>query len=301
MTPNINLIKSLWSGIILFGFFLTLHQCGAIDKEKTLVLGCKNFTEQIILGEIIAQAIEDNTDLSVMRKWNLGGTMICHQALISGEIDLYPEYTGTAYINILNNQHIKDATDTYQIVQSAYQKKFQCKWLPPFGINNTYTITVRKSDAIQRKWRTISDLKLDSINLSAGFTSEFMVRHDGYPQLKQKYNLDFAKVVDLEPGLMYQAIANNNIDVICGFSTDGRIPAFDLVSLKDDLHFFPPYYAAPVIRLDALQKHPELKQIFDKLSHSIDNKKMQEMNLLVDEKKINPTIVAQNFLQEFNF
>jgi glycine betaine/choline ABC-type transport system substrate-binding protein len=300
MTPNINMIKSLLSGIILFCFFLTLHQCGGIDKEKTLVLGCKNFTEQIILGEIIAQTIEENTDLTVMRKWNLGGTMICHQALISGEIDIYPEYTGTAYINILKNKTIRDATSTYQIVQRDYREQFKCEWLPQLGINNTYTITVRRADAIQRKWKTISDLTRDSLDLSAGFTSEFMVRHDGYPQLKRKYNLDFAKVVDIEPGLMYQAIANNNIDVICGFSTDGRIPAFDLFSLKDDLNFFPPYYAAPVVRLDTLEKHPELKKIFDNLSHSIDNKKMQEMNLLVDEKKINPTIVAQNFLHELN-
>ncbi|MBZ0257196.1 glycine/betaine ABC transporter substrate-binding protein [bacterium] len=286
----------LWLFCVICICSICFTQCG-VDRSQTLILGCKNFTEQIILGEIIAQTIEDNTDLNVVRKWNLGGTMVCHQALVSGEIDIYPEYTGTAYITILGNQEIKDATSTFQTVQDEYQKRFQCEWLPPFGLNNTYTITVWRGEAEQWKLKTISDLKERAPKMIAGFTAEFMERPDGYPKLKEKYGLNFAKVVDMEPGLMYQAISDNEVNVICGFSTDGRIPAYNLVALEDDLNFFPPYYAAPVARLEVLQQHPELKALFQKLAGSIDNDAMQQMNLQVDEKKMLPETVAKDFLK----
>lgn len=280
--------------ICSFGF----TQCG-VDRSQTLILGCKNFTEQIILGEIIAQTIENKTDLKVVRKWNLGGTMVCHQALVSGEIDIYPEYTGTAYITILGNQEIQDATSTFQTVQDEYKKQFHCEWLPPFGLNNTYTITVRRGEAEQWKLKTISDLKERAPQMIAGFTAEFMERPDGYSKLKETYGLNFSKVVDMDPGLMYQAISDNEVNVICGFSTDGRIPAYNLVALEDDLNFFPPYNAAPVARLEVLQQHPELKAAFQKLAGSIDNDAMQQMNLQVDETKMLPETVAKDFLATY--
>ncbi|MDP8244156.1 MAG: glycine betaine ABC transporter substrate-binding protein [Candidatus Hinthialibacter antarcticus] len=278
---------------------LLLSQCG-IDRSQTVVLGCKNFTEQIILGEIIAQMIEQNTKLKVVRKWNLGGTMVCHQALLAGEIDLYPEYTGTAYMNVLGQNTIQDATRTFKFVQQKYLEEFQCEWLPAFGLNNTYTITVRREDAEKWNVKSISGLQSFAGELTAGFTAEFMERQDGWPQLREQYGLPFAKVVDLEPGLMYEAIANNNVDVICGFSTDGRISVYDLVALEDDLHFFPPYYAAPVARTAVFDLHPELKGLLSQLAGSLDNQTMQELNLQVDEHKVAPKSVAKEFLATMN-
>jgi glycine betaine/choline ABC-type transport system substrate-binding protein len=288
-------LYSIFLSLLVFVCGFAQMNCG-VDRSQTVILGCKNFTEQIILGEIIAQTIETNSDLKVIRKWNLGGTMVCHQALVSGEIDIYPEYTGTAYINVLGQEEILDADLTYQKVKQEYLTRFNCEWMPPFGMNNTYTITVRKDDAESLNLETISDLKERAADMAAGFTAEFMERPDGFPQLRKKYGLEFSKVVDLEPGLMYQAIANHEVDVICGFSTDGRIPAYDLVALEDDLKFFPPYYAAPVVRSSLLEAHPELKEMFTKLEDSVTNEKMQELNLLVDEQKQSPKTVAKNFL-----
>ncbi len=272
-----------------------LSGCGT-DRSQTVVIGCKNFTEQAVLGEIIAQTIEQHTELTVVRKWNLGGTMICHQALTSGEIDIYPEYTGTAYITILNQTELTDAKTIFDRVNDHYQTKFRCEWLEPFGANNTYTLTVRKSDAKAWNITSISELNSVSESLIAGFTAEFMERQDGYPKLQQRYGLRFNQVVDLEPGLMYDAIANQSVDVICGFSTDGRIQAFDLVELDDDLNFFPPYFAAPVVRQEIFLQHPQLKPLLNKLGGVLTNQTMQQLNLRVDQDQASAKKVAEDFL-----
>jgi len=266
-------------------------------EGNTIRIGTKNFTEQLNLGELMAQLIEARTDLRVERRFNLGGTMICHGALESGGIDLYAEYTGTALTAILEQSVIADPDRAYETVAREYRQRFSAEWLRPFGFNNTYAITVRKPDANSRNLRTISDLITISRTLRAGFTAEFSERPDGYPGLRRAYGLVFRDVRDLDPALMYQAIANNEVDVICGFATDGRIPAFELQPLRDDRGFFPPYQAAPVIRSEVLDAHPELREVLELLANRLDDATMQRLNFEVDEKKRRPSDVAREFLE----
>ncbi len=288
------------SGLI-FSFLcgLLFSNCG-MDSANTIRMGCKNFTEQYILGEMMAELIEAKTDLYVDRNFNLGGTVICHKALINGEIDLYPEYTGTALTTLMNRETIPSSTEVFSIVESYYREEWDCEWLQPLGFDNTYALTVREKDAEEKQWKTISDLKPDAENLPAGFTAEFMERPDGYPGLKKKYELDFQSTSDLDPGLMYRAIAQKEVDVICAFATDGRIPAFNLYPLKDNLNFFPPYEAAPVVRQDALKKFPKLRETLNLLARLLDNETMQQLNFEVDENKRAPSIVAREFLLKKN-
>jgi osmoprotectant transport system permease protein len=265
---------------------------------RTIRIGTKNFTEQLILGELMAQLIEDRTDLNVARRFNLGGTMICHGALESGEIDLYAEYTGTALTAILKRSVIRDPKSALEAVDREYRQRFSAQWLQPFGFNNTYAITIRRSDAVSHHIRTISDLKEIAGTLRAGFTAEFSQRPDGYPGLRRAYGLEFREVRDLDPSILYQAIANGEVDVICAFATDGRIAAFNLQPLKDDRGFFPPYQAAPVVRTAVLDAHPELRRVLGLLSGRMDDATMQRLNFQVDEKKRSPKAVAREFLED---
>ncbi|MFQ5528121.1 MAG: glycine betaine ABC transporter substrate-binding protein [Thermoanaerobaculia bacterium] len=265
--------------------------------ERTVRIGSKNFTEQLLLGELMAQLIEANTDLRVERRFNLGGTMICHGALASGEIDLYAEYTGTALTAILEQPVIADPDRAHETVTREYRERFSAEWLRPFGFNNTYAITVRGSDATGRKLQTISDLAAVSGTLRAAFPSEFGERPDGYPGLRRAYGLEFREVRDVDPGLMYQAIASGEVDVISAFATDGRIAAFDLQPLEDDRGFFPPYQAAPVVRTELLQAHPGLREVLDLLAGHLDDTTMQRLNFEVDEKKRRPGDVARESLE----
>jgi osmoprotectant transport system permease protein len=265
--------------------------------RETIRIGAKNFTEQFILGELMAQLIEARTNLNVVRRFNLGGTMICHGALKSDEIDIYAEYTGTALTAILDQSVITNPDQAYEVVAQEYQQRFAAEWLRPFGFNNTYAITVRKDDPITSNVQSISELATISEALRAGFTAEFSERPDGYPGLRRAYELQFRDVRDFDPAIMYQAIANREVDVICAFATDGRIAAFDLWPLKDDRNFFPPYYAAPVIRTEMLEAHPELRQILQLLAGLLDDATMQQLNFEVDEHKRQPKDVANSFLE----
>jgi glycine betaine/choline ABC-type transport system substrate-binding protein len=259
-------------------------------------VGSKNFTEQLILSEMMASMIENHSGLSVERRFNLGGTMICHGALRNEEIDLYAEYTGTALTAILNQEVISDPDAALKVVDQSYNQQWNLDWLKPFGFNNTYAITVSEEDAEENGWENISDLAGPAEDLTAGFTAEFSERQDGYPGIKKAYGFAFGKVRDLDPGLMYKAVAQGEVDVICAFATDGRIAAYNLLPLKDDKQFFPPYYAAPVVRAEVLQKHPELKQVLGKLEGVLDDQKMQQLNYEVDEKKRSVDEVAREFL-----
>jgi osmoprotectant transport system permease protein len=268
--------------------------------EKSIRIGTKNFTEQLILGEILAQLIEAKTDLVVERRFNLGGTMICHGALVNGEIDMYPEYTGTALTAILKQKVLTEPEEAFKVVSAAYREQFDLVWLKPFGFNNTYSITIRETDAKRKGWSSISDLREDASRLRAGFTAEFSERPDGYPGLIQKYGFVFGEVRDLDPSLMYEALLKGEVDVICAFATDGRIAAYDLKQLQDDRNFFPPYYAAPVIREELLRAHPEVGDVLSVLDGRIDNEMMQRLNFEVDGKKRSPARVAREWCRRFN-
>lgn len=284
------------SGMLLSLIGSARNDISPSSSGEQITVGCKNFTEQLILGELMAQLIEAHTDLRVERKFNLGGTMICHNALVRGEIDVYCEYTGTALIAILKGSATTDAEAAYEHVSRVYKRRYDLLWLEPFGFNNTYTITVRQSDAKKYNWRTISDLVPDAPMLHAGFTSEFMEREDGYQGLKQVYGLAFAEISDLEASLMYKALAQGQVDVICGFATDGRIAAYNLLPLEDNKAFFPPYYAAPVIRQEILESHPEIGSSLMRIAGRLDDATMQQLNYSVDQNHMDLRSVAHDFL-----
>ncbi len=269
----------------------------AAQTADTVRIGSKNFTEQEILGELVAQLIERHTDLRVERTFGLGGTGVCHAALVAGELDIYVEYTGTALLNVLKHEVRTNTDDAYQIVAKAYRQRFELEWLPPMGFNNTYAITVRATHADEHGWHAISDLSNVADRLSAGFTAEFMERPDGYPGLRRAYGLDFGRTADLDPGLMYKALADGQVDVICAFATDGRIAAYDLRVLLDDSSFFPPYDAAPVIRSALLREHPEVRDALAALAGTISDQAMRRLNYAVDELRKTPSSVANEWIE----
>ncbi len=292
--------------LILLGLFSYFtrptvgRELAATPKIETGIvrIATKNFTEQLILGEMMAQIIEARTDLSVQRRFNLGGTMICHGALVNGEVDLYAEYTGTGLTAVLDHPVISDPEEAFQHVAEAYHERFGARWLRPFGFNNTYAITVRKTDAKRHGWTRISDLEGEALKLRAGFTAEFAERPDGYPGLRKAYGLQFGQVRDMDPALMYKAIEKGGVDVICAFATDGRIAAYQLKPLDDDRQFFPPYYAGPVIREEILQAHPDLAEALSLLGGLLDDATMQRLNFEVDQEKRRPAEVTEAFLRK---
>ena len=281
--------------------FLALLLVGLIapqtfGQQSVVRVGSKNFTEQEILGEIVAQLIEQRTDLAVERRFGLGGTDICHAALVSGQLDVYVEYTGTGLLTVLKRDVIKDPAEAHWVVASAYRDRFDLEWLPPIGFNNTYAMTVRASQAEEQGWTGISDLARAAGELRGGFTSEFMERPDGYPGLREAYELELGSTMDLDPGLMYKAVADSQVDVICAFATDGRIAEFELRTLRDDQSFFPPYDAAPVIRGETLRTHPELRDALAALAGTITDSQMRRMNHAVDVLRQDPADVARAWI-----
>lgn len=298
-TARIMPILLILTGMLVYFLGPYTHNRLTSSQPETgkVIIGTKNFTEQLVLGELMAQIIEGQTGLTVERRFNLGGTMICHGALANGEIDLYAEYTGTGLTAILKAPVISDPKKALVHVRKAYHERFRAWWLQPFGFNNTYAITVRKGDAVQHRWRTISDLEDAASQLRAGFTAEFAERPDGYPGLSKVYDIEFLEVKDLDPALMYQAIINKEVDVICAFATDGRIAAHDLTPLEDDRVFFPPYQAAPVVSEQCLTAHPEVGDALSLLGGMLDNATMQRFNFDVDGKKMSPAEVAKTFLK----
>ncbi len=273
---------------------------GTVTRVSTDIvrISSKNFTEQLILAEMMAQLIEAHTDLTVERREGLGGTMIVHQALVRGEIDIYAEYSGTALTAILNERVIADPDEAFAHVSAAYAEEFDLVWLAPFGFTNTHAICLRRAHAEENGWRAISDIA-PGAPLRAGFGPEFAERPDGLPGLLRAYpNLNFVSIQDVDPAIMYSAVARGEVDVIAAFSTDGRIDAFDLVVLEDDRGFFPPYYPSPVVRGALLERHPEIASALERVAGAISNETMRELNYRVDEEGASPVEIARAFLQE---
>jgi len=263
--------------------FLILFLCACGRDGWTIVVGSKNFTESVLLAELIAQQIEARTDLRVERRLNLGGTFLCHQALVAGQIDVYPEYSGTALTAILEQPVQRDHEEVLRIVSQAYRERFAAEWLPPFGFNNTYAIVVREEDAQQRNLTTLSDLARVSKEFGIGFMFEFSERQDGYRGLVETYGFAFRgepRTMDL--GLIYRALRERQIDVGVGSATDGLITALKMRVLDDDKHYFPPYDAAPVARTAALDEHPEVRQALAALGGLFTEQEMRETNYAVD-------------------
>lgn len=274
---------------------LTVSAALAFQPAGPIRVGSKNFTEQEILGEIVARLLERGAGATVHRRFGLGGTEICHTALTADQLDIYVEYTGTGLLNVLRWDVIQDPARAYLAVAAGYRDRYDLAWLPPIGFNNTYAITVRAQDARDNGWTRISDLA-GTAGLRAGFTAEFMERPDGYPGLADAYGLEFATTVDLDPGLMYQAASDGQVDVICAFATDGRIAEYGLRTLEDDRAFFPPYDAAPVVRAELLETHPEVRDALALLAGAIADEDMRAMNHAVDVLRRDPAEVADDWV-----
>ena len=259
-----------------------LVSCGP-SREDRIVVGSKNFTEQLILGEIISQQIESKTRLPVERRFYLAGTYICQQAILAGRIDVYPEYTGTALTAVLKQTPEGGRESVYQQVKNEYAKRFALSVGSTLGFDDTFAIEIRGEDARRLGVKTISQAAAYTPKWRAGFGYEFMERPDGYKGLAAIYGLRFAeppRIMDL--GLIARALNNKQVDLIAGNMTDGLIPALDLLVLEDDRHYFPPYEAVPIVRQDALTRHPEVGQALDALAGKISDDDMRRLNYAVD-------------------
>ncbi len=289
--------KAIFSILVTLSIFSFSCLCYCAPSKR-IVVASKNFTEQYILAEIIAQLIESQTDLHVERKLNLGGTQFAFEALRKGDIDIYPEYTGTGLVSILKQKPISNPKKTFHIVYNAFQKKYNLVWLNSFGFNNTYALAVRRNDAQFQDVTSISDLKEVAKTIKIGATHEFLYRQDGFPNLTKTYGIEFpeANAMSLDPGLMYTAIKEKQVDMIAAFSTDGRLEAFKLRLLKDDRQYFPPYEAAPLVRQSIIDTYPEIQPVLKKLQGTISNEEMMRMNYEVDSMGKSSAEVAHAFL-----
>jgi len=263
--------------------------------DRPLRVGSKNFTEQVILGEIAAQALE-RAGVKVVRKLDLGGTFVCHQALTAGELDLYPEYTGTAFTAILAQKPIGDPRRVLEFVKREYARRWRLTWEPPLGFENTFALVMRSAQARELKISRISDLARYGDRLRPGFGYEFLERADGFPGLAAAYGLRFAsRPVEMDLGLLYPALAQGKVDVVAGNSTDGLIVAMGLTVLEDDRHYFPPYEAAFVVG-PAATRDAAARRALENLGGRITADAMRRMNAAVDRDKRRPEDVARQFL-----
>jgi osmoprotectant transport system substrate-binding protein len=268
------------------------------SHHDRIVIGSKNFTESMILGEILAQEMEAH-GLKVERRFYLAGTYICHQALLVGRVDIYPEYTGTALTAILKQQANKDKDDVYRRVKQEYEQRLGLTLGPSFGFNDTFAMEIRGEEAHRLNIKTLSQGSTYAPQWRAGFGYEFMERPDGFRGLAAAYGLHFAtppRVMDL--GLLTRALKDRQIDIAAGNTTDGLIPALDLFVLEDDKHYFPPYEAVPVVRLQTLQLHPEVAQALAALAGKISDEEMQQLNYAVDGQRRDLKEVVREFLRK---
>jgi osmoprotectant transport system substrate-binding protein len=274
-----------------------LASCGP-SRTNRVVVGSKNFTEQLILGELIAQQIENKTHLPVERRFYLAGTYICQQAILAGRIDIYPEYTGTALTAVLKQKPEGDRGRVYEQVKSEYARQFALNVGAPFGFDDTFAIEIRGEDARRLGLKTISQAAAYAPQWRAGFGYEFIERPDGYKGWAATYDLRFAappRIMDL--GLLDRALQNKQVDLIAGNRTDGLISALDLFVLQDDRHYFPPYEAVPIVRQGTVERHPELNQALAELAGKISDDEMRSLNYAVDGQHQDVKTVVGKFLQ----
>src|SRR4029079_134391 len=263
--------------------------------QQPVRVGSKNFTEQFVLAELYAQALEAS-GIKVERKLNLGGTLIAHKALQEKQIDLYPEYTGTILLAVLKHETMTDPKAVYDTVRDAYAKQGLVV-LNQAPVNNTYVMVVRPDTAQKYNLNSMSDLARVTKELKLGAGPEFRDRKDGIPGLKAKYDMDFREDLQLAIGLRYQALKNDQIQVVNGYSTDGMISAMKLKRLTDDKRLWPPYYVVPVVRKDALDANPRVGDVLNRVSALLDDQSMADMNYKVDGEKMEPRDVAHDFLK----
>jgi osmoprotectant transport system substrate-binding protein len=277
---------------------LLLTSCGP-PRSNNPVIGTKNFTEQVILGELLAQEIEAKSNLKVERRFYLAGSYICQQALVSGRIDAYVEYTGTALTAILKQPLDRDPERVLDTVRRLYAQRYNVTVAPPLGFENTFAMIIRGDDARRYNLRTLSQSAQYAPQWRLGVGYEFQQRPDGLAGLSATYGLKFngpPRTMDL--GLLYRAISAHQVDMIAGNSTDGPIQALGLTVLEDDKHYFPPYQAVPLVRDDALRRWPQMKTALDALAGRITADDMRAMNEAVDGQHRDPAVVVREFRQK---
>jgi osmoprotectant transport system substrate-binding protein len=276
--------------------FLLLASC---SSRHRIIVGSKNFTEQVILGEIIAQHLENRLHLPVVRKLNLGGTLLAHQALLARDIDLYPEYTGTAFTNILKRSGVNDPVVVLDRVRTEYATGMGVDWLDPLGFSSTFAMTVRGDYARSRHLETLSDAAADPAGFTLGAGYEFLTRPDGYPLLTNTYPIRWrAAPKSMDLGLVYTALTQKQVSMVAANSTDGLLNKLDVKVLKDDKLAFPPYQACIVVRSDTLAADPDVRKTLSELSGKISDNAMRTMNYAVDVEHKQVRDVARDFLEK---
>ena len=282
-------------GRVLLTVALLLGACGRHDR---IVVGAKNFTESDLLAEIVAQQIERRLHVPVERRLHLGGTFVCHQAILAGQIDLYVEYSGTAFTAVLKHPPVVERDSVFHQVASEYSRQFGLRWLTAFGFDNTFAILVRAADAERYGLKAISDLSRVAPRWHAGFGYEFLERADGFAGLSRVYGLHFAAPpTAMDLGLTYRALADRKVDVIAGNSTDGQIAALHLVALEDDGHYFPPYEAAPVVRAGTLERYAGLARALEELGGKISDDEMRRLNAAADVEHRDIRTIGHEWLE----
>ncbi|MEO6164900.1 MAG: glycine betaine ABC transporter substrate-binding protein [Candidatus Binatia bacterium] len=287
--------RLLWASAVVVLAFLGAVYFFTNSSGGRIAVGSKDFTEQVILGEILAQTIEAKLGAEVVRRFDLGGNL-AHGALVSGEIDLYAEYTGTGLLAILKEKPLADPQAVYRRVKAEYAKRFKLDWTEPLGFNNTFAILVRGEDAEKFKLKTVSDAARVSAKWRAGFGQDFMSRPDGYPGFTKTYGFHFEETREMDLSLTYRALAENQVDLIAGNSTDGLINRYGLFQLVDDRHYFPPYDAVQVVRQATLDRYPALRAVLKQLGGILTVDEMRKLNYAVDGEKRRAKDVAREFL-----
>lgn len=293
--------RVLTGGVILI--LMLLSACagqpgGSAGGNATIRVASKDFTEQFILGHMYALVLE-NAGFTVERRLNLGGTPVVHEALLNGQVDLYPEYTGTGLLTVLKQEVMSDPAAVYQTVNEMYREQFDLVWLQPAPMNNTQALAMTRARAEDLGIRTISDMVARASELVMVGPPEFVEREDGLPGIKAVYgDFELRDYIAVDPGLRYQALTSGEADVAVAFGTDGEIAAFDLVVLEDDRNMFPPYQVAPVIRSEVLEANPGIEDVLNDLSARITNEVMQSLNYEVSGNQREPEEVAREWLQQ---
>ncbi|MCC5622538.1 glycine betaine ABC transporter substrate-binding protein [Nostoc sp. CHAB 5715] len=285
---------------VSFAVFLLITGCtpnlNNSSNDADIIVASKDFTEQDILGELLAQQIEATTNLKVVRRPRLGGSFVCHNAINAGIIDAYIEYTGTALTAILKQKPVNGSKEVYEIVKQTYAQQFNLEVMPSLGFENTFAMIIRGDDAKRYNIQTLTQATEYTPQWRGGFGYEFLEREDGFPGLAKTYDLRFAKppqIMDL--GLIYRALIQKQVDMVAGNSTDGQISRLGLVVLKDDKQYFPPYETVPIVREETLKKYPELRNAIASLAGKISADEMRQLNYLVEGELREIKDVVQEF------
>ena len=286
-----NRLLALFIGLVLLS--------GCESRKDTIHIATKPMSEQFILGEMLALLIEENSDLHVkITKGVGGGTSNIHPAMVKGDFDLYPEYTGTGWLVILKKDSLLPPGQLFSELQKEYSREYGLKWVAPYGFNNAYSLAVSNEMAKKYNLKTFSDLALYPDLFTFGAEYDFYEINDGYADLCAYYNLKFKKNLDMDIGLKYEAMKSGKIDVINIFTTDGQLSHANLTTLKDDKHFFPSYYCATIVREETLKEHPELERILEKMNGILTDQEMADMTYTVDVEHRTEREVAVEFLKK---